>query len=124
MVLADATIWLEHLRGREERLAPLLAQGEVVCHASIIGELACADLNDRAEILELLKGLPSAPEISHDEALLFMELRALAGAGLGYADVHLLASAVISKASIWTLNPGLRAAAAAMGIAWAPKADL
>ncbi len=121
MILADATVWVEHFRGREDRLAPLLARGEVVCHASIIGELACADLRNRTEILELLKGLPAAPEVSHDEALLFIELRTLAGLGLGYADVHLLASAVISKASLWTLSPGLKNVAEAMGIAWEPR---
>ncbi len=121
MVLVDASVWVEHFRGREEGLVPLLARGEVVCHASVIGELACVDLKNRSEILELLKGLTTAPEISHDEALLFMELRALAGLGLGYAQVHLLASAVISKASLWTLNTELRSAAEAMGIGWQPR---
>ncbi len=103
-----------------ESLASLLAKGAVVCHSVIIGELACAGLTNRAEIIELLKGLPAAPEISHDEALLFMELRGLVGAGLGYGDVHLLASALISKAALWTLNPRLDKVAETMGIAWRP----
>ena len=121
MVLVDTSVWVEHFRGGDERLSSLLAQGAVVCHPVIIAELACADLVNRAEILELLKSIPAAPEISHDEALLFIELRGLMGLGLGYTDANLLASAVISKALLWTLNPALASAAGKMGIAWTPR---
>lgn len=121
MVLVDASVWVEHFRGEEGRLGTLLAEGDATCHSLIIGELACADLTNRTEILELLRGLPAAPEISHDEALLFTELRGLAGLGLRYAEVQLLASALISKATLWTLNPGLEKVAETMGIAWRPK---
>ncbi len=96
MVLVDTSIWVSHLRDTAPRLQALLKNGEVICHPFIVGELACGNLQNRKEILELLQALPSAEVAEHDEVLKFIEQHLLMGKGLGYIDMHLLASSLLS----------------------------
>ncbi len=61
MILVDTNVWIKHFR---ESCAELIVQqniGFVACHPFIIGELACGNLCNRSEILNLLKALPSTP---------------------------------------------------------------
>jgi hypothetical protein len=111
MVLIDTSVWVSHLRESHEGLVNLLNHGEAVCHPFVIGELACGNLRDRANILSLLEALPMAFLVEHDEVLAFIEAHNLMGKGLGYVDVHLLAAALISGISIWTLDKNLNKAA-------------
>lgn len=116
MVLVDTSVWVSHLRDGNEELAELLDAGEVLCHPMIVGELACGHLKDRSVILSCLKSLPMGSEAGHDEVLSFIELRRLMGSGIGYIDVHLLLSALLSDARIWTLDRNLAHVAASLGI--------
>ena len=104
MVLVDTSVWIEHLRRRSERLAGLLEEGLVVCHPFVVGELACGHLARRAEMLALLQRLPTLAMVSPDEALRFVDAQHLAGSGLGWVDVHLLAAARIAGAGLWTAD--------------------
>ena len=104
MVLVDTSVWVLHLRKGNENLKNLLMAGEVICHPFIIGELACGNLKNRSEILSLLQSLPMASEIAHHETMLFIENHHLMGKGLGYIDVHLIASALLTGVPIWTLD--------------------
>jgi predicted nucleic acid-binding protein len=116
MVLVDTAIWVSHLKKGDAVLKPLLEDGEVLCHPFIIGELACGNLKNRNEILSLLKALPQAKVAGHDEVMKFIEIHSLAGAGLGYVDVHLLASAMLSKSPLWTTDKSLSTAAKKLGL--------
>ena len=116
MVLVDTAIWVLHLKKGDARLKSLLEDGEVLCHPFIIGELACGNLKNRVEILSLLQALPQAKVAGHDEIMEFIEIHDLAGTGLGYVDVHLLASALLSKAPLWTADRSLSTAAEKLGI--------
>ena len=109
MALVDTSVWVSHLRDGNEQLAELLEAGEVVCHPLVIGELACGHLADRAAILALLSALPSAATAEHHEILGFIEAHELWGKGLGYVDVHLLASAQLAGVPLWTLDRRLDA---------------
>lgn len=80
----------------------------VVCHPFIVGELACGNLSNRSEILNLLKALPSLEPVSTEEVLYFIEVNEIMGCGLGYVDVHLLASAQLAAVRIWTKDRRLR----------------
>jgi predicted nucleic acid-binding protein len=111
VVLVDTSVWVSHLRDGNEALAELLEAGEVVCHPLIIGELACGHLANRAAILALLSALPSAATAEHGEILGFIEAHELWGKGLGYVDLHLLASALLTKVPLWTLDRRLDATA-------------
>ncbi len=111
MVLVDTSVWVGHFRSANPDLAELLEQGEVVCHPAVIGELACGNLPRREETLGYFRDLPQAVAAGHDEVMGFIESEGLMGMGLGYVDVHLLASARLSGVSLWTLDEPLRKAA-------------
>lgn len=118
MVLVDTSVWIAHFRLGEPNLETLLVEGKVVCHPFIIGELACGNISKREEILGLLAALPEAVEASHEEALHFIEHNKLMGIGLGYVDVHILASARLSGIPLWTNDRLLKASANRMNIAF------
>jgi predicted nucleic acid-binding protein len=103
VILVDTSVWVEHLRAGNARLASELDAGRVLTHPFVIGELACGTLHNRRDVLALLNRLPSAPMAAHAEALEFLERRALMGRGIGFIDVHLLASVALTVAAkLWT----------------------
>lgn len=116
MVLVDTSVWVSHLREGNAKLEALLNEGMVVCHPFIIGELACGTMRNRAQILSLLQSLPTAEIAEHSEVLLFIEHNRLVGKGLGYVDVHLLASAILTDIPLWTLDRKLQPASAKIRI--------
>ena len=117
MILVDSSVWVEHLRRGLPRLATLLQEGKVLIHPWVIGELACGKLRNRGEVLELLQGLPAAIVASDSEVLLLIEREQLMGRGIGYVDAHLLASAKLSHARLWTQDRRLAALAEERGLA-------
>jgi predicted nucleic acid-binding protein len=118
MVLVDASIWVTHLRAGSRHLEKLLLDAQVVCHPFIIGELACGNIRNRTEILALLQSLPMAPIIDLDEYLFLVERNKLIGMGIGFVDIHLLASAQLWELPLWTSDKKLRSAAIALKIAY------
>ena len=107
MVLVNTSVWVDHLRRRDDALAALLEAGEVACHPFIVGELACGGIQNRPEILSLLSALPSLAKAEDDEVLLFIDRRRLMGRGLGLIDVHILASCMSAGVSLWTRDAKL-----------------
>jgi predicted nucleic acid-binding protein len=107
MVLIDTSVWISHLRETHPLLVDLLNKGEAVCHPLVIGELACGNLKNRASILSLLEALPMSLFVEQNELLQFIENHNLMGKGLGYVDVQLLASAVLTGIPLWTLDKKL-----------------
>ncbi|HWQ69285.1 MAG TPA: PIN domain-containing protein [Patescibacteria group bacterium] len=116
MILVDTSVWIEQLRKGNERLQSLLYDEQVLCHPFIIGELACGTLRNRQEILRLLSVLPKALVADHEEVAHLMEGRHLYGRGLGWVDVHLLASSILTRCPLWTLDKRLKQVAAALKI--------
>lgn len=107
MILADTSVWVDHFRRGNGALAASLERGEVATHPYVIGELACGTMRARRQILDMLGGLPSIPELSHAEAMHFMESHRLHARGLGWIDVHLLAAAVLGDVPLVTLDARL-----------------
>ena len=118
MVLVDTSIWVSHFREGNPHLKNLLLNGYVVCHSFIIGELACGNLQNREEILSLMQALPSAMTAEHEEVLQLIDTHQLMGIGLGYVDVHLLASALLSETPIWTEDKKLIEAARKLNVSY------
>jgi predicted nucleic acid-binding protein len=104
VTLVDTSVWVDHLRRGNRRLVTLLSDEQVLCHPFVLGELACGNLKNRKEILSLLDSLPSAREADHNETLHFLSSNRLYGQGIGWIDAHLLASALLTGCSIWTLD--------------------
>jgi hypothetical protein len=98
------------------RLAELLHNGAVLSHPFVVGELACGDLRNRELILTELAAMPEARPAEDGEVLRFVDSLRLYGRGLGWIDVHLLASARLSGCGLWTLDKRLQSAASALGI--------
>jgi hypothetical protein len=63
----------------------------------------------RHQILGMLGGLPAVQELSHNEAMQFMDAHRLHGRGLGWIDVHLLGAAVLADVPLATLDARLAA---------------
>ena len=116
MVLVDTSIWVEHLRYSSHRLIELLDEGRVLIHPFVIGELACVNIENRVEILALLRALPKSTIADIEEVIVFIHNNRLMGKGLEYVDVHLLASAILSNVCIWTMDKPLAKAAKEMSI--------
>jgi hypothetical protein len=116
MMLVDTSVWADHFRHADPRLVALLEAADVECHPFVIGELACGRMSRRSEILGLLQSLPEVPVADHHEALAFVETHDLAGAGIGWIDVHLLASAMLGHTRLWTRDRRLATVARSLGI--------
>ena len=115
-MLVDTSVWIDHLRNRNDRLSAQLEAGEVWIHPFVIGELACGSLAERRKVLALLSALPGAPMAEHDEVMRFVETHGLFSKGLGWVDVHLLRSAQIMQLSFWTLDKRLAAVGRELGL--------
>ena len=119
MVLVDTSVWIQHLRHGSKALARRLNDGQVVCHPFVVGELACGCLRNREEILALLSNLPCAEAAGHKEVLQFIDSYRLMGKGMGYIDIHLLASATLTGVPIWTLDKRLKETALRLNLSYA-----
>jgi len=119
LILVDTSVWVDHLRKGDPQLVGLLELGVVAMHPFVVGEIACGSLADRSTILELLQDLPAPVVAESEEVLEFIERRGLHGRGIGYVDVHLLASVTLTKgARLWTRDKRLHAAADELGFAY------
>ena len=116
-MLVDTAVWIDHLRRGDPTLVGLLEQVQVAVHPFIVGEVACGHLVNRGEILGALEALPKAPVVEHSAVLAFVERNALMGRGLGWVDMHLLASASASGERILTRDRRLQIAARDLGLA-------
>jgi predicted nucleic acid-binding protein len=116
VILVDTSVWIDHLRRGNARLAALLDAGQVRTHPFVIGELACGTLRQRTVVLDLLGKLPMTTAATHSEVLAFIDARRLMGRGLGYVDLHLLASAVLDDVRLWSLDKRLSQVARTLSI--------
>jgi predicted nucleic acid-binding protein len=117
MMLVDTSIWIDHLRRSEARLLAALEAGEVLMHPFVVGELACGNLRNRRELLDLLANLPTAPMAADAEVLQYIERRKLMGRGIGFLDAHLLAATALgAPARLWTRDRRLSVIATELGL--------
>jgi predicted nucleic acid-binding protein len=108
LILVDTSVWVDHLRRGDARLVRLLERANVVMHPFVVGEIACGSLHNREAILELLQDLPTVAVAEGNEVLGFIERHVLHGKGIGYVDIHLLASVALTEgARIWTRDKKL-----------------
>ena len=104
MVLADTSVWLDHWRHGNQRLATLLNEGRVVVHPFVLGEIALGTVTPRAEVLRRLAKLAVPRVAQHGEVMALIDRTPLWGRGIGWVDAHLLASALLDQLRLWTLD--------------------
>ncbi|MGC1227922.1 MAG: type II toxin-antitoxin system VapC family toxin, partial [Candidatus Sulfotelmatobacter sp.] len=113
MILADTSVWIDHLRSGDRELKNLLVQGQIVIHPFVTAELALGSLRNRAKTLALLDLLPQVRIAQMNEVRLTIEARHLENRGIGLIDAHLMASVLIHPSTLlWTRDKRLRKAAA------------
>jgi predicted nucleic acid-binding protein len=118
VILVDTSVWVDHLRARDETLFQLLDAEQVLIHPFVIGEVALGHLRRRRLVLDTLRIIPQAPIASHGEVLHFIDEHGLFGFGIGYVDVHLLASAQLTAGvKLWTRDKRLLDAANRLALA-------
>ena len=120
MILVDTSVWIDHLHRAIAALVDALENEQVLHHPFIVGELACGELARRDEVLPLLLALPQCVVATETEALALIERHRLTGKGIGYLDVHLLASVMLTEdAQLWTRDKRLLHVARRLGLAFA-----
>lgn len=121
MILADTSIWIDHLRDGDSDLVGLLNELKIVIHPFILGEIACGRLVNRGQVLRLLNDLPGTITATDAETLQFIERWKLMGLGIGYIDAHLLAAvSLTSHALLWTRDKRLHSVAEKLDLAYQP----
>jgi len=119
MVLVDTSVWIRFLNKRQPlatELDRLLERDEVMGHALVYGELLIGDRGGRANLLADYSAMFAAAVLPHDDVVTFVNSRRLRGRGIGWTDAHLLASAVVERARLWTADAQLASLAAEVGV--------
>jgi predicted nucleic acid-binding protein len=114
MIIADTSVWIEFLKGREPvsgQLRVLLAGREVLAVECVFGELLQGAKNDREqEVIEAYwRHLPKADgQGIWIEAGRFSGERNLYSKGIGLIDCVLIVTSLRTGARLWTLDKKLR----------------
>jgi predicted nucleic acid-binding protein len=117
LILADTSIWIDHLRSGNREMRKHLNQGNIVIHPFIIAELALGSMQERTKTLALLDLLPQVRMAQIGEVRLMIGARRLYSLGIGLIDAHLIASVFIDSSTLlWTRDKRLRKAAEGLGI--------
>ena len=121
MVLVDTSVWIRFLANRAPYAAELdrlLGLDEVTAHELVYGELLIGDRGGRRKLLSAYERMHQADMVPHRDVVAFVRDRALHGRGVGWVDVHLLASAIVERLQLWTADPRLSEAANELGVAY------
>jgi len=117
VILADTSVWIDHLRAENREMREHLNHGNIVIHPFIVAELALGSLRERAKTLALLDLLPQVRVAQLKEVRHAIEARRLYGMGIGLIDAHLIASVFLNPPTLlWTRDRRLRKVADALGI--------
>ncbi len=117
MIILDTSVWIGHLRKREEEVEFLLKRQQVLVHPFIVGEIAPGSMPHYDLVLRSLSELPQATVASNAEILFLIGQHSLMGSGIGYVDVHLLASAKLTEGTrLLTRDRRLAKIAEALGV--------
>lgn len=121
LVIADSSIWMDHINQGDSELVNLMKQRRVRLHPMIIAEIALGSIKQRAVMLEELNAFPQVDQSSHSEVMAMIEWMRLLGTGVGYVDAHLLAATrQLRIGALWTRDKKLRAQAERLGLAYTP----
>ncbi len=121
MVLVDTSVWIRFLASRAPyalELDRLLGLDEVAGHELVYGELLIGDPGGRSKLLAAYEQMHQASTVPHREVVAFVRDRHLYGRGVGWIDMHLLASAIVGRLQLWTVDPRFVAVAQGLGVAY------
>lgn len=121
MVLVDTSVWIRFLANRAPYAAELdrlLGLDQIVGHEFVYGELLMGDRGGRRRLLSAYDRMHQAGMVPHADVVLFVRARDLFGRGVGWIDVHLLASAIVGRFRLWTADTNLSSVAEDLDVAY------
>jgi hypothetical protein len=120
LILVDTSAWVSHLRRNDLRLVQFLLQQRVHTCDVVVGELLLGAGMPKTLAADLL-ALPRLPSPGAQETRAFIERhrRALAGAGIGWADAQIVLAAAKAGARVHTSDRGVRRVCKALAVALA-----
>jgi predicted nucleic acid-binding protein len=122
MILVDTSIWIDHLHRSHPVMDGLLMEQQVIMHPFVFGEIAMGSIRKRSLVLGTLSKFKAVRTAREEEVLNFTAAHKLFGRGIGYIDVHLLASVQMTPGTmLWTRDKRLHAAALDLDIAYQPR---
>jgi predicted nucleic acid-binding protein len=117
VILADTTVWIDHLRNFNLEMGKLLQNGSIAMHPFVVAEVALGSLRERLKTLAQLDRLIHVKVANVAEVRLLIETQALYSKGIGLIDASLIASCLITPGTeLWTRDLALQRVAKSMGI--------
>jgi predicted nucleic acid-binding protein len=117
VILADTSVWIDHLNHPDPILTTLLRSGKIATHPFVVTEVALGSMRDRRAKLAALDVLLHVNVAEHHEVRRFIESHSHYSKGLGLTDVHLIASCLMTVGvQLWTREKALANVATALGI--------
>lgn len=122
MILADTSIWVDHLRSSNPQMQSLLNRGRIAMHPCVVAEIALGSLSNRRLKLAAMDSLRKVKVAQLSEVRRMIEAHALYSKGIGLTDAHLIASCLITPGTqLWTRDAAMMKVAVALGILVNPK---
>jgi predicted nucleic acid-binding protein len=117
MILADTSIWVDHLRSQNPQMQKLLDAAQIVMHPFIVAEIALGSLHNRRQRLDDLEALLEVKVAKLSEVRHMIEAHSLYSKGIGLTDAHLIASCLMTPGTqLWTKDAAMKKVAKALGI--------
>ena len=116
LILADTSVWVDHLRSPNPLVIQLADQERLLTHPYVIGELAMGHLRRRDDFIRGLRNMDRAARALDEEVTRLVEENRLYGLGIDWVDAHLLASSMlVNDVLLWTHDRRLNTVAARFG---------
>lgn len=117
MILADTSVWIDHLHRNNPELQELIERGRIVMHPFIVAEVALGSLRDRRKTFALMEALWQLQVAYLEEVRSMIEIHTLYSKGIGLTDAHLIAACLMTPGTfLWTRDIRLAAVAKTLGI--------
>ena len=117
MILADTSVWVDHLRNRNPEMEKYLGRGQILMHPFIVAELSLGSLRNRQSTLGAMESLLEVKVAALSEVRHMIEAHTLYSKGIGLTDAHLIASCLITPGTqLWTRDVAMKKVAATLAI--------
>jgi predicted nucleic acid-binding protein len=108
MILADTSIWVDHLRSGNAEMEKLLSAGQIVMHPFIVAEISLGSLHNRRKRLDEMEALLEVRVAALNEVRHMIEAHSLYSKGIGLTDAHLIGSCLLTMGTqLWTRDGAL-----------------
>lgn len=117
MILADTSVWVDHLRNRNAEMERCLSQGLIAMHPLIVAEISLGSLKNRPKVLADMESLLEVKVAQLSEVREMIEVRGLYSKGIGLTDAHLIASCLLTPGTLlWTRDAAMAKVGEGLGI--------